>query len=826
MRKWVIGGSVLLVLCVALLIAVLNINSYVQRNRDYLINQAEKALGRRISAANIEVSIWNGIGFRLENFVIADDPAFSSGDFVRANALQVNVKLVPLLRQDVQVKRLVLNQPAINIIRNKEGIYNFSTIGRTDNKKDEQSADDKDSAAQESQKRAAFLISLIDISEGEVRYRELGDGTDLLVRQVDLEVRDLDFNRPFSVDLAAALFAPNQNVKINTIIGPISSESDFRKVSLDGKIDIDSLDVNQLQNALPKLKTALPKDLDFDGVFRVNGLKVKGTIENLTINGGLEGTNGIIRYGESFHKAAGIPLAVSTDAQYSADEIVLRTTTVRLHTLPLTTSGEITLGNRPALNLSLNSEPASLDGWEKLIPALTGYNLKGKVEVIAELRGPVGDGNIPQIQGNLTLQDSSATIPQLPKPIENMNAQIAFSGQRAELKETTLSLGNSSIRLSALIDRFSPLTLSYKLSASQLAAADLQSSLPEQRKNDVLRNVSSNGQLTTLNGITTVRGTVVSSDGNLYSLSYKNLDANLSYNNEVATLRDLRANVLNGALQMMGEYAFDKIPRFSVSWDVKTIDLVQLYRYFNPQSQPDVRGNLSTNLKLAGHGDQWKEIQTTLRGQGQAEVLHGALLNFNIADAVLSGTTGIPGLANLINPAVRRKYPETFEARDTEFKELQTQLEIGNARVNFKNVHMAAAQFKIEGSGWADFDRRVNFRGVVRFSPALSADIAAAVREIRFLFNKNNELEIPFTLTGEMPHVRPRPDASYLTKALQRGLLQRGAEELQEQLFGTRQRSAPNNRASEENQEQRKGSPEDLIRRGLEGLFGRQKNSK
>jgi hypothetical protein len=77
-----------------------------------------------------------------------------------------------------------------------------------------------------------------------------------------------------------------------------------------------------------------------------------------------------------------------------------------------------------------------------------------------------------------------------------------------------------------------------------------------------------------------------------------------------------------------------------------------------------------------------------------------------------------------------------------------------------------------------------------------------------------------------MPHVRPRPDASYLTKALQRGLLQRGAEELQEQLFGTRQRSAPNNRASEENQEQRKGSPEDLIRRGLEGLFGRQKNSK
>ena len=120
-----------------------------------------------------------------------------------------------------------------------------------------------------------------------------------------------------------------------------------------------------------------------------------------------------------------------------------------------------------------------------------------------------------------------------------------------------------------------------------------------------------------------------------------------------------------------------------------------------------------------------------------------------------------------------------------------------------------------------DFERRVDFRGVIRFSPQLSGDIAGALREVRLLFNKSNELEIPFTLSGQMPNVRPRPDASFLTKALQRGLFQRGAEELQEQLFGPRERRAPD-RQPDQDQPSPK-SPEDLIRRGLEGLFGRQK---
>ena len=821
MRKWIIGGSVLLLLFIAFLVALLNINAYVERNRDYLIEQAQNALNRRISVGEIEVSIWNGIGVRFQDFTLADDPAFSSDDFVRAKDLQANARLLPLLRGEVQVKRLILNQPTLNIIRNKKGVYNFSTIGATE--KDKGVRRDKESETADTAERAAFLISLLDMSAGEVRYRDLTDGTSLHARQVDLEVRDLDFNAPFSIDLAVALFAAKQNVRINARVGPLPEDHDYSKTSFDGGISIDSLDLNQLKSALPKFRNILPKDLEVGGVLSMKELKLKGTLQSLAVNGSLQATDGTIRYGDSFSKPAGIPLTLTTQARYASDKIILDQTALQLHTLPLKIAGEILLGARTAVNLTLNSEPAALEGWEKLIPALSDYGLEGKAQVLATVRGPLGGPNFPQIEGKGSLQGARFRISQLPRPIDNINTQIVFSGQRAELKETTLNLGSSPIRLAANIERFSPLALSYKLSASQLAMADIEKSLPEQRQKDTLRDVRSEGGITSVKGGTTVSGTINSSDGSLYNLAYKNLQANVSYDNKLLTLRDLSANLLNGAARLTGEYAANEIPRFTVTSELKAIDLVQLYRYFEMESQRDIRGNLNGNIKLTGQGDRWESIKANLRGQGQTEVLQGAILNFNIADTVLSGATGVPGLTNLISPAVRKKYPETFAAKDTEFKELQTQLELGDSRLNFKNLRIAAAQFRVEGNGWADFERRVDFRGVVRFSPQLSADLAGALRETRLLFNSNNELEIPFVVAGEMPNVRPRPDTSYLTKTLQRGLLQRGAEELQ-QMFGPRERRAPSDSGVEQPREPKQDSPENLIRKGLEGLFGRQRD--
>jgi len=130
MRKWLIASSILLVLIVVAFIALLNVNALIARNKGYLIEQAEGALGRKISVDQVQATIFSGIGARLTNFAMADDPTYASGDFVRAKDLQIIVKFWPLLSKSVQVKQVILHDPVIQIVRNRDGNFNFSTIGK------------------------------------------------------------------------------------------------------------------------------------------------------------------------------------------------------------------------------------------------------------------------------------------------------------------------------------------------------------------------------------------------------------------------------------------------------------------------------------------------------------------------------------------------------------------------------------------------------------------------------------------------------------------------------------------------------------------------
>ena len=133
---------------------------------------------------------------------------------------------------------------------------------------------------------------------------------------------------------------------------------------------------------------------------------------------------------------------------------------------------------------------------------------------------------------------------------------------------------------------------------------------------------------------------------------------------------------------------------------------------------------------------------------------------------------------------------------------------------------MAAAEFVVVGNGWADFNRRLDFRGTLNFSQRLSTDLSASAREIKFLLNDQGQLAIPFSAAGTMPNVKFQPDTNFLGQVVQRGFLGRGAEDLQNRFLGGRERRGERE-GSEEGETKKRNSTEDLIRRGLENLFRR-----
>src|SRR5690349_8426430 len=128
--KILMGLLVVVVLIVGLVLSLpflIDLNKYQDQYKPLI----EDALNRKVQLQDIRLTMWPRIGARVAGFAVLDDPAFGSSPFTSLRSLDVGIKLMPLLSGKVEVEDITLHDPVIAIIKNKNGILNVSTVGRT-----------------------------------------------------------------------------------------------------------------------------------------------------------------------------------------------------------------------------------------------------------------------------------------------------------------------------------------------------------------------------------------------------------------------------------------------------------------------------------------------------------------------------------------------------------------------------------------------------------------------------------------------------------------------------------------------------------------------
>ena len=289
MRKRIVV-TVAAVLAGVLGLALLNVNLLVRLNKDFLIDRAERSLRRKVSVDQIEVTFWP-VGARLVNFVLADDPAFSAGDFLRAKNLRVELRILPLFIGQFRPKRMHLESPLIAVIRDAQGRYNFASRAA-----DVKNGRDKAATRKNLRDSRLLFVPALDISDGTLRFRDLTDGGELTATKVDLKTTEFGSGEPFEVQLEAAVMAAKPNLKLKSRIGSIADHRDFRDVPLAGEINADDLDLGRINKAVPQFRKALPKPLRFDGIYTIKELKFRGTLNNISLKGAVAGTDASFRF--------------------------------------------------------------------------------------------------------------------------------------------------------------------------------------------------------------------------------------------------------------------------------------------------------------------------------------------------------------------------------------------------------------------------------------------------------------------------------------------------------------------------------------------------
>jgi AsmA protein len=353
-----------------------------------------------VKVGNLGLSIFSG-SVEADQLAIADDPKFSSAPFLQAKTLQVGVELMPLIfSKQLNVTNLRIEHPQITLLRDRDGVWNFSSLG---NQHGSQSTQPAKAPPQKTPVAPANVnIAKLDLTDGTITLGSTtGQGNPIVYDKVNVAVRNFSFASAFPVVASAAL-PGGGSLEIDGTAGPINA-TDASLTPVQAKVTINKLDLSQ--SALVDPELGIAGAVDFEGTLTSDGhdAKASGTLKATSLKLVPEGS------------PAGVPVqlvfAVEHDLKQETGKLVQGDVAIGKALAKLTGTYDMR-GEKTSVQTTLNGQAMPVDDLEAMLPALgvvlpTGSKLKGgTISVDFNSAGPldklVSTGSIKMSNSALT----------------------------------------------------------------------------------------------------------------------------------------------------------------------------------------------------------------------------------------------------------------------------------------------------------------------------------------------------------------------------------------------------------------------------------------
>ena len=116
--------AVLLVVLLVTLPPLINVNRYQRR----VASAIAGSIGRPVRFDSIELHLLPLPGFTIHNFVVLENGAFGAEPAMRANTVEARIRFASLWRRRVEISRIRLQSPSVNLVRNAAGFWNLQGV--------------------------------------------------------------------------------------------------------------------------------------------------------------------------------------------------------------------------------------------------------------------------------------------------------------------------------------------------------------------------------------------------------------------------------------------------------------------------------------------------------------------------------------------------------------------------------------------------------------------------------------------------------------------------------------------------------------------------
>jgi len=166
---------------------------------------------------------------------VLDDPAFNAGPFASLTSLDVGVKLMPLLSGKAEIEEITLRDPVITVIKNKNGVTNVATIGRTGAATPEIPSRAPIPSTEGPLKILGLLaVDRVSIVGGKLTYRDVSPAkpTEYVLQDFELLLTSVRLGQTPSLHLSTLVQPFNMPVMLDGTFGPLKETTDIDAIDL------------------------------------------------------------------------------------------------------------------------------------------------------------------------------------------------------------------------------------------------------------------------------------------------------------------------------------------------------------------------------------------------------------------------------------------------------------------------------------------------------------------------------------------------------------------------------------------------------------------
>jgi AsmA protein len=419
--KAVIAAAALVAISIVVIPFVVNADTFRPKIQDEL----SSALGRKVTLGHVSLSLLTG-SLVAKNISIADDPAFSTTNFLEAKELRLGVELGPLIfHHSVQITTFTVDTPSIQLIHSANGTWNFSSLG----------SNGAQPASQQTSAPPSLTVNELKIENGSAALSSVpAAGNSFKCTDVNLTVKGLSFTQSFPFELALKV-AGGGSLSLKGTAGPVA-QNDTSLTPFQATLDIKHFDPLAAGAVQPSDGISMVADFSAQVTSKDGNLTTTGTAAASQLK--------LARNGTPAPKPVGITFNLSDNLSSrtgQVNDLAIQTGGVAAHI-----AGSFRHdGTEAVLNLQLSAPNLPVDQVEQLLPAAgvtlpSGSRLSGGT-ITASL-AVIGPVNAITIAGPIELDNSSLQGFDLGSKIQGINP-ISGTSNGTAIQKLSAVVNNS-----------------------------------------------------------------------------------------------------------------------------------------------------------------------------------------------------------------------------------------------------------------------------------------------------------------------------------------------------------------------------------------------